>query len=64
MYSKCYSDRSYPLNITNIEPANDTPNGGFRNVSANLVHNDSPLKKYKGFSIAHYDCCSVLVTFR
>ena len=60
MYSKFCSGRSYPLNITNAEPATDTLDDGFKNASADIVHNNSPLKNYKGFSIAHLNCCSVL----
>ena len=60
MYSKFCSGRSYPLNITNVEPAIDTLDEGFKNASADIVHNNSSLKNYKGFSIAHLNCCSVL----
>ena len=56
MYSKFCSGRSYPLNITNVEPATDTLDDGFKNASADIVHNNSPLKNYKGFSIAHLNC--------
>ena len=51
MYSKFCSGRSYPLNITNVEPAIDTLDEGFKNASADIVHNNSPLKNYKGFSM-------------
>ena len=58
MYSKFCSGRSYPLNITNVETY--TLDDGFKNAFAEIVHNNSPLKNYKGFSISHLNCCSVL----